>query len=71
MGFDNFSEYTRQDSTYTTIAKGKQQILAGGGTGGGDIADDSTDLQAIIDAWPTLSDDVKAGILAMVKAAGE
>jgi len=27
-----------------------------------------TDLQAIIDAWSTLPDAVKAGILAMVKA---
>ena len=29
------------------------------------------DLQAIIDAWPTLSSAVKAGVLAMVTAAGE
>ena len=28
------------------------------------------DLQAIIDAWPGLPEAVKAGILAMVKAAG-
>jgi hypothetical protein len=27
-------------------------------------------LQAIIDAWPTLPEALKAGILAMVKAAG-
>jgi hypothetical protein len=28
------------------------------------------DLQALIDAWPTLSEPVKAGIVAMVKVAG-
>jgi hypothetical protein len=28
------------------------------------------DLQAIIDAWATLPDAIKAGILAMVRAAG-
>jgi len=28
------------------------------------------DLQAIIDAWPTLPEAIKVGILAMVKAAG-
>ena len=27
-------------------------------------------LQAVIDAWPSLPEPVKAGILAMVKAAG-
>ncbi len=29
----------------------------------------SPDLQALIDAWPTLPDAIKAGILAMVNAA--
>ncbi|MBL7040113.1 MAG: hypothetical protein ISR77_15860 [Pirellulaceae bacterium] len=28
-----------------------------------------TDLQAVIDAWPDLSEAVKAGIIAMVKVA--
>ncbi len=28
------------------------------------------DLQAIIDAWPALPEAIRAGILAMVKAAG-
>jgi len=28
------------------------------------------DLQALIDAWPALPDAIKAGILAMVRAAG-
>lgn len=28
------------------------------------------DLQALIDAWPSLPDAIKAGILAMVRAAG-
>ena len=28
------------------------------------------DLQALIDAWPALPEAIKAGILAMVKAAG-
>jgi len=30
----------------------------------------SPDLQALIDAWPALPDAIKAGILAMVRAAG-
>jgi len=33
-------------------------------------AEISQDLQRIIDAWPALPDAIKAGILAMVKAAG-
>jgi hypothetical protein len=33
-------------------------------------AEISQDLQALIDAWPALPDAIKAGILAMVKAAG-
>jgi len=33
-------------------------------------ADISQDLQALIDAWPALPDAIKAGILAMVRAAG-
>ena len=28
------------------------------------------DLQAIIDAWPTLPEAIRAGILAMIRAAG-
>ena len=34
---------------------------------GGDIADDSHELQAIIDAWPDLAEEVKAIVLSMVK----
>jgi hypothetical protein len=33
-------------------------------------AEVSPDLQALIDAWPALPDAIKAGIVAMVKAAG-
>ena len=29
------------------------------------------DLQAIIDAWPSLTEVIKAGILAMVRASGD
>jgi len=29
------------------------------------------DLQAIIDAWPTLPEALRAGIVAMIRAAGE
>ena len=32
-------------------------------------AHDDADLQAIVDAWPTLPEAIKAGILAMVTAA--
>ena len=60
-------KYARQDSTSTPIHTGKPQILARGGATGGDIDSDSPELQAIIDAWPSLSDDVKASILAMIR----
>jgi len=32
-------------------------------------AENAQDLQALIDAWPSLPDPIKAGILAMVEAA--
>ena len=32
---------------------------------------DDPDLAALLDAWPTLPEPVKAGIVAMVKAAGQ
>jgi hypothetical protein len=35
-----------------------------------DSAENDADLQAIIEAWPSLPDDVKAGIMAIVRAAG-
>ena len=35
------------------------------------LAPESPDLAAAIDAWPTLSEAVKAGVVAMVKAASE
>jgi hypothetical protein len=44
-----------------------------GAPGAGNPADnppDDPDLVAIVGAWPTLPDVIKAGILAMVKAAG-
>ncbi len=33
-------------------------------------SENDADLQAVIDAWPTLPEAVKADIVAMVKAAG-
>ena len=33
-------------------------------------APDDTDLRAVADAWPTLPDALKTGILAMVRASG-
>ncbi len=41
---------------------------AKGGTGGGDFVGGSPELQSIIDAWPRLSGDVKASLLAIVAA---
>jgi hypothetical protein len=42
-----------------------------GATGSGERikTDLSDDLRAIVNAWPNLSDPIKAGILAMVRAA--
>jgi len=34
------------------------------------LIQESPDLQAVIDAWPALPEAIKAGILAMVQAAG-
>jgi hypothetical protein len=45
------------------------------GTESGTVATDPTpidpDLAKIIDAWPTLPEPIRAGILAMIRAAGE
>jgi hypothetical protein len=71
VGLADFDLVGRAGLERVATSQGKRHILAKGGTRGGDITGDSPELQAIIDAWPSLSDDVKAGILAMVKAAGE
>ena len=51
----------------------KTSVSNSGGAECGAVADQidqiAPDLQLIIDAWPILPDLVKAGILAMVKAA--
>ena len=62
------TKYPQGETHNATETEGKRHSLAGGGGTGGDIASDSPELQAIIDAWPSLSDDVKASILAMVLA---
>ncbi len=55
-------------------SSGKAYESENGGAGGGAIEGDNAqfdaDLATVIAAWPTLADDVKAGIVAMVKAAG-
>jgi hypothetical protein len=50
--------------------KGKRGSAATRQQIGSAPAEISQDLQALIDAWPALPDALKAGILAMVKAAG-
>jgi hypothetical protein len=54
--------------------QGKTGISADAGADAGAVETKreqfSPDLQALIDAWPALPDAIKAGILAMVKAAG-
>ena len=51
-----------------------EKTRAGSGSGAesgalsGDPAPIDTDLRRLIDAWPTLPDPVRAGIIAMVKA---
>ncbi len=53
---------------------GKTGISADAGADAGAVetrnAHEDPDLRAIIDAWPALSEAIKAGILAMVKASG-
>jgi len=41
------------------------------GAVGARVAEIDPDLAAVVDAWPGLSDAIKAGILAMVRAARE
>ncbi len=53
-------------------SKLQNQAVSGGAESGADSADLAqidSDLQHIIDAWPDLPEPIKAGVLAMVKAA--
>ncbi len=56
----------------TEQSQGKTAVLKNGGARGGAVGVENTpldpDLQAIIDAWQTLPESVKADILAMVEA---
>jgi len=47
---------------------GKQQSVESRAAVSAAFSVDDADLQAIIDAWPTLAEDVKASVVAMVKA---
>ena len=68
LGFEP-SKASPQVTQSKKLRHGKKAI--GGNTGGREPenANSAPDLQAVIDAWPDLPDPVKAGILAMVKAA--
>ena len=56
------------------VAYSPEKTRSGGGSGAesgaesGDPAPIDADLRRLIDAWPTLPDPVRAGIIAMVKA---
>jgi hypothetical protein len=49
---------------------GKSTLSAQGGAESGALATIDPDLVFVLDAWPTLPEPIKAGILAMVRAAG-
>lgn len=66
VGFGESDGVGRAGLERVASSQGRRQILSKGGTRGGDIASDSPELQAIIDAWPDLSDVTRAGILAML-----
>ena len=55
------------------ISAGKQQISEGGwresGTSPPSPVNSDPELRAVVEAWPTLPDALKAGIVAMVRAA--
>jgi len=53
------------------LGKSESEVGALGGALETKTAQHEPDLQTIIDAWPTLPDAIKAGILAMVKAASD
>ena len=65
VGFSEFDLVGRAGLETLPESSGKTATVSQGGTGGGDIA---PDLQQVIDAWPSLSDDVKASIIATVRA---
>jgi hypothetical protein len=51
--------------------QGNPTIVALGGAKSGALAATDPDLAALIDAWPTLPEAIRAGILALVRAAQE
>lgn len=71
-------QYPRQDSNNPQNPRGKVPIDGQRGTESGTVSDGSSelapvtiapDLAAVVDAWDRLPDAIRAGILAMVKAA--
>jgi hypothetical protein len=68
LGFEP-SKANPQVTQSKKLRSGKK--ATGGNTGGRELenANFTPDLQAVIQAWPSLPEPVKAGIMAMVKAA--
>jgi hypothetical protein len=62
-----------QSDSIPPETRGKRGASEGTGADAGAVetktAHDDPDLQAIIDAWPALPEAIKAGILAMIRAA--
>ena len=65
--------YARQDSNNTPKTLVNQGVSLPGGAKSGALADNSgpadSELAQLITAWPSLPEAIKAGIMAMVKAA--
>jgi len=54
----------------TKTAENIKNPQAHGGKNGGSQNETPTDLQAVIDAWPTLPEALRAGIVAMISSVG-
>ena len=62
------STVTNADASTSQEPPGQLGVLLGAFAA--EIAPDAPDLADVLTAWPTLPEPVKAGIVAMVKAAG-
>ena len=64
-----FSQYTQQESNNPSFSSGKATFSAVSGAESGALAITDPGLAELVEAWVRLPEAMKAGILAMVKAA--
>jgi hypothetical protein len=73
IGSDEIGYYPRQESNNVGISREKPQVPPVGGANSGALSPNlglvDLDLKRVVDAWPTLPEALRAGILAMIDAA--